>query len=77
MRLWPDLLFASGREVSGHLVCVADGRITAVRPATPDDPAATDVARLKPVVRGQRLATLAEAGLMERVRALTADWRPA
>jgi 5-methylthioadenosine/S-adenosylhomocysteine deaminase len=31
----------------------------------------------RPVVRGQRLATLDQAGLMERVRALTADWRPA
>jgi hypothetical protein len=27
MRLRPDLLFASGREVSGHLVSVADGRV--------------------------------------------------
>jgi 5-methylthioadenosine/S-adenosylhomocysteine deaminase len=31
----------------------------------------------RPVVRGQRLATLDQAGLMARVRALTADWRPA
>jgi len=31
----------------------------------------------RPVVRGQRLATLDQAGLMERVRALTLDWRPA
>jgi hypothetical protein len=22
MRLWPDLLFASGREVSGHVVSI-------------------------------------------------------
>src|SRR5882724_11834806 len=29
------------------------------------------------VVRGQRLATMDQAGLMERVRAVTADWRPA
>jgi 5-methylthioadenosine/S-adenosylhomocysteine deaminase len=29
------------------------------------------------VVRGQRLATMDQAGLMERVRALTAEWRPA
>jgi 5-methylthioadenosine/S-adenosylhomocysteine deaminase len=31
----------------------------------------------RPVVRGQRLATMDQGGLMERVRALTADWRPA
>lgn len=31
----------------------------------------------RPVVRAQRLATLEQAALMERVRALTADWRPA
>jgi hypothetical protein len=29
----------------------------------------------RPVVRGQRLATLDQAGLMERVRALTFDWK--
>jgi hypothetical protein len=29
------------------------------------------------VVRGQRLATTDQAALMARVRALTADWRPA
>jgi hypothetical protein len=29
------------------------------------------------VVRDQRLTTLDQAALMERVRALTADWRPA
>ena len=29
------------------------------------------------VVRGQRLATMDQAGLMERVRALTVDWKPA
>ena len=29
----------------------------------------------RPVVRGQRLATLDQAALMERVRALTSDWR--
>ena len=29
----------------------------------------------RPVVRGQRLATLDQADLMERVRALTRDWR--
>jgi len=29
----------------------------------------------RPVVRGQRLATLDQAELMERVRALTRDWR--
>jgi hypothetical protein len=34
MRLWPDLLFANGREVSGHVVSIADGRITAVQPAS-------------------------------------------
>jgi hypothetical protein len=27
MRLWPDLLFANGREVSGHVVSIADGRL--------------------------------------------------
>jgi hypothetical protein len=27
MRLWPDLLFANGREVSGHVVSIADGRM--------------------------------------------------
>jgi 5-methylthioadenosine/S-adenosylhomocysteine deaminase len=31
----------------------------------------------RPVVRGQRLATRDQGALMERVRALTADWRPA
>ena len=31
----------------------------------------------RPVVRGQRLATLDQAGLMERVRTVTAGWRPA
>jgi hypothetical protein len=31
MRLWPDLLFTSGREVSGHIVSIADGRIIAVK----------------------------------------------
>jgi hypothetical protein len=24
MRLWPDLLFASGREVSGHVVSIVE-----------------------------------------------------
>jgi hypothetical protein len=24
MRLWPDLLFANGREVSGHVVSIVD-----------------------------------------------------
>jgi hypothetical protein len=42
MRLWPDLLFASAREVSGHVVSIVE-----------------------------------QAALMERVRALIADWRPA
>src|SRR5258705_4470918 len=47
MRLWPDLLFANGREVSGHVVSIADGRITAVAPPSPTDTAATsDVIRL-------------------------------
>jgi 5-methylthioadenosine/S-adenosylhomocysteine deaminase len=31
----------------------------------------------RPVVSGQRLATIDQGGLMERVRALTATWRPA
>jgi len=31
----------------------------------------------RPVVRGQRLATMDQGDLMERVRALTAQWRPA
>jgi 5-methylthioadenosine/S-adenosylhomocysteine deaminase len=31
----------------------------------------------RPVVRERRLATVDQAALMERVRALTADWRPA
>jgi hypothetical protein len=31
----------------------------------------------RPVVRGQRLATMDQAGPMERVRALTLNWRPA
>src|SRR5258705_11582905 len=47
MRLWPDLLFAKGGEVSGHVVSIADGRITAVPPPSPTDTAATsDVIRL-------------------------------
>jgi 5-methylthioadenosine/S-adenosylhomocysteine deaminase len=47
MRLWPDLLFTSGREVSGHIVSIADGRITAVQPPSPADAsAASDVIRL-------------------------------
>src|SRR6185369_11917897 len=47
MRLWPDLLFTNGREVSGHIVSIADGRITAVAPPSPADTAATsDVIRL-------------------------------
>jgi hypothetical protein len=37
MRLWPDLLFANGREVSGHVVTIADGRIMAGPPPTPAD----------------------------------------
>jgi hypothetical protein len=31
----------------------------------------------RPVVRDQRLTTVEQASLMERVRALTADWKPA
>jgi 5-methylthioadenosine/S-adenosylhomocysteine deaminase len=47
MRLWPDLLFANGREVSGQIVSIADGRITAVQPPAPADAsAASDVIRL-------------------------------
>ena len=46
MRLWPDLLFANGREVSGHVVSIADGRITAVQPPSPADASASDVIRL-------------------------------
>ena len=49
MRLWPDLLFANGREVSGHVVSIADGRITAVQPPTPAETAATsDIIRWRP-----------------------------
>jgi hypothetical protein len=48
MRLWPDLLLTGGREVSGHLVRVADGRIVAIEPATPADAAAPDVVPLPP-----------------------------
>jgi 5-methylthioadenosine/S-adenosylhomocysteine deaminase len=33
--------------------------------------------RGRPVVRSQRLTTLDQDGLMERVRALTRDWAPA
>src|SRR5258706_15399573 len=47
MRLWRALLSANGREVSGHVVSIADGRITAVAPPSPTDTAATsDVIRL-------------------------------
>jgi 5-methylthioadenosine/S-adenosylhomocysteine deaminase len=46
MRLWPDLLFTNGREVSGHIVSVADGRITAVQSAAHADASAADVIRL-------------------------------
>ena len=46
MRLWPDLLFANGREVSGRIVSIADGRIAAVQPPAPADAAAADVVRL-------------------------------
>lgn len=31
----------------------------------------------RPVAASQRLVTLEQSALMERVRALTADWRPA
>jgi hypothetical protein len=43
MRLWPDLLFTSGREVSGHIVTIADGRIIAVEPPSPADTSAPSV----------------------------------
>jgi 5-methylthioadenosine/S-adenosylhomocysteine deaminase len=46
MRLWPDLLFTNGREVSGRIVTIADGRITAVRPPSPADATAADLVRL-------------------------------
>jgi len=46
VRLWPDLLFTGGREVSGRVVSVADGRIMAVQPPTPADASAGDVVRL-------------------------------
>jgi 5-methylthioadenosine/S-adenosylhomocysteine deaminase len=46
VRLWPDLLIASGREASGLVVGIAEGRIAAVEPASAADASSPDVVRL-------------------------------
>ena len=46
MRLQADVVFTGGRAVSNRVVTIADGRITAVEPASPPDASAADVVRL-------------------------------
>ena len=38
MRLQADVVFTGGRAVSDRVVTIADGRITAVEPASPPTP---------------------------------------
>ncbi len=52
MRLWPDLLFAGGRELSRRVVTIANGRITAVEPAGPADASELDRTYFSDRVRG-------------------------
>lgn len=75
MRLWPDLLLTGGREVSGHLVRVADGRIVGIEPAPPPTPRPPT---WSPYHReGIYLRAAFAFAETARVRTLTASCRPA